>query len=162
MKKNILLIIAFAGITLTTQVARSQCEGDVWASKADMITPGIGVATCAVNGQLYAFGAGWGSNTPLNTTQKFNPATNSWSSRADMPTARAWATASAVNGKCYVIGGGSGFLQPGLTTVEEYDPSSNSWRTRAPVPVGRQAASSVAVDGKIYVMGGEFGQLWRR
>jgi N-acetylneuraminic acid mutarotase len=154
MKKNIFLIIAFAGMTLTTQVARSQCEGDVWASKADMLTRGVGVATCTVNGKLYAFGAGWGAGVSPNAVQEYDPATDTWSARADMPTERAWITASAVNGKCYVIGGGKPFVMDALRTVEEYDPSTDSWRTRAPLPEGRSAASSVAVDGKIYVMGG--------
>ena len=148
-----LLFVTFAALTLTTQVARSQCEGDAWAAKADMLTGGIGLATCTVNGKLYAFGAGWGIDNTLDTVQEYDPVTDSWTYRANMPTARAWATASAVNGKCYVMGGAAAF-QPVVTTVEEYDPATDSWRARAPLPEKRQAASSVAVDGKIYVMGG--------
>jgi N-acetylneuraminic acid mutarotase len=154
MKNNTLLFAIFAALTLTTQVARSQCEGDAWAAKTDMLTPGVGIASCTVNGKLYAFGAGWGAGVSPNAVQEYDPATDTWSSRADMPTARAWITASAVNDKCYVFGGGDGVSPTGLTTVEEYNPATNSWRSRAPLPEGRSAASSSVVDGRIYVMGG--------
>jgi N-acetylneuraminic acid mutarotase len=153
MKNNTLLFAIFAALTLTTQVARSQCEGDAWAAKASLLKGGIGIATCTVNGKLYAFGAGWGVDNTLNTVQEYDPVTDSWTYRTNMPTARAWATASAVNGKCYVMGGATVF-RTAVTTVEEYDPATDSWRDRTPLPEQRQAASSVAVDGKIYVMGG--------
>jgi len=154
MKNNTLLFAIFVALTFTTQVARSQCEGDAWAAKTDMLTRGIGVATCTVDGKLYAFGAGWGAGGSLKAVQEYDPATDTWSSRTDMPTARAWITASAVDGKCYVIGGGNGVSINGLTTVEEYNPATDSWRSTAPLPEGRSAPSSIVVDGKIYVMGG--------
>lgn len=133
---------------------------DRWSELADLPHPGVGVASCVINGKLYVVGGGVdlifaGDKIP-NHNDEYDPVTNTWRSRAEIPSPRNFATASAVNGKCYVIGGGTGktFSDPALTTVQAYDPQTNTWENRAPLPEGRHAAASAVVDSKIYVIGG--------
>jgi hypothetical protein len=133
-----------------------------WSGLADLPHPGVGVASCVINGKLYVVGGGadsWTSrdaNKIPDHTDEYDPVTNTWRSRAEIPSPRNFATASAVNGKCYVIGGGTGesWLDPALTTVQAYDPATNTWEDKAPLPEGRHGAASAVVNGKIYVRGG--------
>jgi len=132
-----------------------------WSRLADLPHPGVGTASCVINGKLYVLGGGVDSlfqqpgNIP-NHNDEYDPVTNTWRSRAEMPGPRNFAVASVVNGKCYVIGGGAGeaFSDPALTTVQAYDPATDTWENKAPLPEGRHGAASAVVDGKIYVIGG--------
>ncbi len=132
-------------------------RSDTYAVGAAMPIGGASRAACSVDGKLYVFGAGWETVAALNTTQEYDPASDSWRRRANMPTARAWATASAYRGECYVIGGSAGGESEAV--VEVYDPRADSWRERAPLPDGRFSASSVTVGNRIYVVGGSGGRL---
>jgi N-acetylneuraminic acid mutarotase len=136
----------------------SKAQQDSWAGKADMPSARLGLATCAVNGKIYAIGGYTRANAPgLRTVEEYDPATNSWRERAEMPTGRRHLTASTVNGKCYAIGGHTGPAAPGIVTVEEYDPTADSWRSRADMPTGRQGHAAAVVDGKVFVVGGGLG-----
>ena len=67
-----LILIGFLGMA-------SVClaSGDTWAQKADMPTARADLAACAVNGEIYVIGGGWGPF--LSTVEVYDPSTNTWS-----------------------------------------------------------------------------------
>lgn len=143
-----------AGATVETTF-RVSCSPMIWATKADMETARLGLATAAVDGQVYAIGGYQQANAPgLQTVEAYDPVTDTWTAKAPMPTGRRWLTAAAVNGKIYAIGGHVSAGEAGLATVEEYDPASNTWARKSPMPTSRYAISSSVLDGRIYVVGG--------
>ncbi len=142
-------------ISLLGPVSVGMAQQNSWTGKAPMPTARLGLATCAVNGKIYAIGGyAQASSRGLRTVEEYDPETDSWRGRADMPTGRRWLTASAVNGKCFAIGGHTGPGAPGLATVEEYDPETDSWSSRAGMPAARVAHAAAVVDGKIFIVGG--------
>lgn len=130
---------------------------DVFSAGQDMLLGSVARASCAVDNKLYVFGSGWETGASLDTTQEYDPETDSWRFRAPMPTARAWAASTDLDGKCYVIGGGVSFTSE--SAVEVYDPVSNFWEVLSSLPTTIYSASAAAVDGKIYVIGGSEGFL---
>jgi len=129
---------------------------NTWTRRADLPHPGVGVASCVIDGRLYVVGAGADSsgNGKPEHIDEYDPVTNTWRGRAVMPVARNFVTASAVGGKCYVIGGE---MYPGgeaTNLVQAYDPLTNTWQEKAPLPESRAGAGSAEVNGKIYVIGG--------
>ena len=130
-----------------------------WRDRAATFYGGVGAAACAMRGELYAMGLGWGSGA-IGKVEVYNPVANSWRALAPMQTPRNWVTASVVKNKCYVIGGGNASMAPAMATVEAYDPGTNSWQTRTSLPEGRQSAGSAVVKGKIYVIGGGDAVRW--
>lgn len=135
-----------------------------WTEIGPMPTSRFALATCAVDGRIYAIGGSDAAapQRPVATVEEYDTATGTWAARAPMPSPRSYLAASAVNGRIYAIGGGQWTgppYLPTLTTVEEYDPAADAWVERAPMPTARDgiAGSSSVVDGKIYVIGGTSG-----
>jgi N-acetylneuraminic acid mutarotase len=130
-------------------------EGETWVKKANMPTPRLGLATCVVNGKIYAVG-GYSEAGALGikTVEEYDPVTDSWTAKAPMPTARERMSCAAVDGKLYAIGGSRAFLSGPLKTVEEYDPATDAWTSKSDMPTARSDHAVAVVNGKIYVMGG--------
>ena len=127
-------------------------DGDTWVKKADMPTPRLGLATCVLNGKIYAVG-GYAAAGALgiSTVEEYDPATDSWTTKTPMPTARERLSCAPVNGKLYAIGGSRAFLSGPLKTVEEYDPASDTWTRKTDMPTARSDHAVAVVDGRIYV-----------
>ena len=136
---------------------------DTWMRKVDMPTQRTDIATCTVDGKVYAIGGyppvGYAA---LKTVEMYDPETGTWTrkadmsgtwtSMADMPLAAGMLNACVVRGKIYAIGG-----RPDLksrTYVQEYDPATNSWTRKADMPVGTSQMASVVLGNKIIVIGG--------
>src|SRR5512134_366494 len=82
--------------------AQEASMGETWTRKANLPTPRVSLATCVLDGKIYAIGgATTGNSAGLRTVEAYDPAVNSWTARAAMPTARGWFTCEAVNGKIY-------------------------------------------------------------
>jgi RNA polymerase sigma factor (sigma-70 family) len=131
-------------------LAPERDKGGTWTRKADMPTARRMVATCVVDGKIYAIA---GVKPASSEVEVYDPETNTWARRTDMPTARVLEKAlSVVNGKVYAIGG----FREGevFSTVEEYDPKTDTWTQKADMPTARGHASACAVNGKIYAIGG--------
>jgi N-acetylneuraminic acid mutarotase len=130
-------------------------QGDTWIKKANMPTPRLGLATCVVNGKIYAVGgyAAAGASG-IKTVEEYDPITDSWTAKAPMPTARERLSCAAVDGKFYAIGGSRAFLSGPLKTVEEYDPATDTWTGKSDMSTARSDHAVAVVNGKIYVMGG--------
>jgi N-acetylneuraminic acid mutarotase/TorA maturation chaperone TorD len=63
--------------------------------------------TPVVNGKIYVIG-GWDGYSTLNSTEEYDPTTNSWRKIASMPTARYALATAVVGNKIYAMGGDSG------------------------------------------------------
>lgn len=121
---------------------------DSWATKSPMRTARSFFEVAAVNGRIYAFG---GDGT--NTTEEYDPETNTWTTKASMPTARSGFAVAVFQNKIYVIGGevsGAGFT--GINEV--YDPITDTWETKSSMPTKRDNPVANTIDDKIYVIGG--------
>lgn len=140
----------------TFQPIIAQQSPDSWKQLADMPTARQSLATCTLNGIIYAVGGyPLSGQVGLPTVEAYDSIADSWVSKADMNVGRIWPCLAAVSGKLYVIGGGQGFVSGLTQVVEDYDPTTDKWSSRhAYLPTPRLAAAAVVVDGKIYVIGG--------
>jgi len=143
---------------------------DSWDTRAPMQGPRRWAAGGAVGGKLYVMGGVVGvvgsvvSSTILNTTEMYDPATNTWTSKALMPTPRFLHAAVVVGGKIWCVGGVTALIGgPSLgnvkivyvSAVEVYDPATDTWAVKAPMPVPRAGAGAASPgNGMIYVAGG--------
>ena len=125
---------------------------DTWTSKTPMPTRKSFLATCAVDGLIYAIGGG---APGIADVEVYEPATDTWTRKASMPTPRYGLDAVVVCGKIYAIGGWYFSLGgPIYSTVEVYDLVTDMWTRGVDIPVTTAGLSASAVDGRIYVMGG--------
>ncbi|MFH1716909.1 MAG: kelch repeat-containing protein [Planctomycetota bacterium] len=127
---------------------------DTWTRKADMPTRRWSLATCAMDGKIYAIGGAPSSCSPtgLNIVEQYDPITDTWTRKANIPTGLWGLCTNVVNGKIYTIGG-----RPGMTAVPntyEYDPSTDTWTRKADIPVATSQMGSVVLGDKIIVIGG--------
>jgi N-acetylneuraminic acid mutarotase len=129
---------------------------DTWTEKTSMRTLRRWLATCVLDGKIYAIGGVGPDYSVRSTVEVYDPATDTWTKAADMPTRRQALAAAAVNGKIYAIGGthGDGPSWIGLPTVEEYDPATDTWTRKADMPTGRSCLTTAVVNGKVYAIGG--------
>lgn len=126
----------------------------VWTQKTDMPTPRWNLATCVVNGKIYAMGGEPSENrqiewVPHSTVEEYDPVSDTWAQKADMPVQRVCFDISVVDGKIYAIGGDSSGSR-----VDMYDPSTDTWTQKADMPTPRWFLATCVVDGKIYAIGG--------
>jgi hypothetical protein len=95
----------------------------------------------------------WGVMTRevINTTEEYNPSSDTWVWKSPMPTARARFGTAVYQNKIYCIGGYNSEYAD-LAANEVYDPATDTWEARAPLPTPMIAPATNVVDGKIYVM----------
>jgi N-acetylneuraminic acid mutarotase len=115
-----------------------------------MPTSRAGLGVAAVNGRIYAIG-GW-NPCPINTTEEYNPATDTWSTKSAMPTARMFFGTAVYQDRIYVKGGKVG--QKATNVTEVYDPSTDKWTIGTPIPNAVYGYASAVVGSKIYVISG--------
>jgi len=126
-----------------------------WFTMAPMPTARRWAATATVDGKVYAIGGayfGRGNWVPLNTTEEYDPKTNTWRERAPMPTPRDIVEAGVIDGKIYVVGGIDDTLTLSVAN-EVYDPATDSWETKAPIPHRDWYSVAVAHD-RLYATNG--------
>ena len=162
------------GVNTTNRLARYDPALDTWTELAPM-PQGRNHTASGTDGQkFYVFGGrGPGSgdrNVTTNgfdTTQVYDPATNTWQSSltpgstlAPLPQARGgMGKAVYLGGEFYVIGGetltGADATANGVYhRVDAYDPAANTWRLDAPMPTARHGIFPVELSGRIGVAGG--------
>ena len=129
-----------------------QGEGE-WRKRMDMPTARLSLATCSLDGKVYAIGGLDRNWTGLKIVEEFDPQKNEWVKRSDMPTGRSALSASIINGKIYAIGGCPG-IWGALSAVEEYNPLTDRWIKKSDMPEARTNLCTCAVNGKIYAIGG--------
>ncbi|MEK2687856.1 Kelch repeat-containing protein [Bdellovibrio sp. GT3] len=95
------------------------------------------------------------TNTALDSTEIFDPATGLWSAGPALPTPRLFSQATVLNdGRVLVAGGLDGTFARTATTAI-YNPASNSWSAGPSIAVPRAGHSShLLPNGKVIIIGG--------
>ncbi len=161
-KLSTIVVAVFLFTMVIALPAVAQPQANTWTNAAPMPTNRWSFGTAVVNSKIYAIGGMADSgNGPimLNTTEEFDPATNTWTTKQSMPfpsgpASRFPFAVTACNGKVYAFGFAN-ISQPTMTT-KVYNPQTDSWITKTPMTINANAetrAIANAVDGKIYVMG---------
>jgi N-acetylneuraminic acid mutarotase len=149
-----LIVILFVSLFLSTlQFRIVGATENSWTIKKSMPTARGGLGVAVVNGKIYAIG-GSNDDTHLDTTEEYNPATDTWTSKSPMPTARSGFAVAVYQNKIYCIGGTTG--DSGFTgATEVYDPATDTWQTKLSMPTPRADLCASVADGKIYCIGGK-------
>ena len=103
---------------------------NVWTLGTPLPTPGLLAAASATTGvlaptRLYVIGGTTDGINALNTTNIYDPQTNSWTIGASMPSARGTLSVAVVNDTLYALGGTNNLLNPQSPTNavnEQYFP----------------------------------------
>jgi N-acetylneuraminic acid mutarotase len=158
-----LILICLTALS-TIAVNPAQGSANSWASKASMHAERGRLGVAAVNGKIYAIGgdAGGiigsigqykhgGTSLVVNTTEEYDPATDTWTFKTPMPTQRDHFGVAVYQNKIYCIGG---MTPNGETAVNEvYDPATDMWETKAAMPTPGLSSTANIVNGKIYMIG---------
>ena len=186
MKRSALSLLAIA-ILITTMVlaveptlATSPVDNpkeDYWVSKTPMNQTRAGVGVVAVDGKIYAIGGAstapfiYQTENLVNTTEEYNPTTDSWTIKPSMPTPRAYFGIAAIENKIYCIGGIVDVAKEEIgsfmhtfsvdsTVNEVYDTISETWETKSSMPTSESRFEANVVNGKIYAIGAYFTYIY--
>jgi N-acetylneuraminic acid mutarotase len=157
-----LILISLAAL-LTTAIHPVQASEDFWSTKAPMQEARGRLGVAAVNGKIYAIGGSAlfiGGPMPgayrhdigsgINTTEEYDPATDTWIYKTPIPTPRANFGIAVHGGKIYCIGGSPYYNETGANEV--YDPATDTWETKASIPTPTGFPTANIVGGKIYLI----------
>lgn len=142
-----------------SDAAKYNPDTNSWTTLSPM-PHGHNHAAGGTDGDRFWVFAGRGGG-PGETTQVYDPATDSWASShlpegtlAPIPLGRGGVgNAPYILGEFYVMGGEGG--TPLLhDRVDIYNPKTNTWRLGIPLPLPRHGIYPVANGGRIYVAGG--------
>jgi parallel beta-helix repeat protein len=161
---TVALILLLSVYLLTFSISGIIATEDSWATKAPMQVERSRLGVAVVNGKIYAIGGDdvylsgncltaygyYGKR--LNTTEEYDPLSDTWTFKASMPTPRCSFGVAVYQNKIYCIGGRT---SDGVTGVNEvYDPATDTWETKTPMPTPRMELQANVVDEKIYLIGG--------
>lgn len=128
-----------------------------WIKRASMHVARSHFAVASYKGKIYVFGGGGIGFTSLNSTEIYDPETDTWSKGKEMPTVRSGTVAAVLDNKIYVMGGGlklpDGRFQF-FRTVEIYDPEKDTWTNGPDMLMPHDYPVSVVYDNRLYVIGG--------
>jgi N-acetylneuraminic acid mutarotase len=136
---------------------------DTWYTKTPLPKPRSGFGIAVYQNKIFIFGgSGYISGSVpgfIETTDVYDPETDTWDTRASIPTPREDLCANVVDNKIYLIGGNVyvGATWPSLCNKNEvYDPETDTWDTKTPLPnyhgLTSAGLDSAVVDDKIYVI----------
>jgi N-acetylneuraminic acid mutarotase len=175
----VLVFLTASFVIVAKPISGASTTGDSWVSKAPMPSARANLGVAVVDGTIYAIGGDAGPDVAncdtgtsmtyevVNSTEAYDPSSNSWISKAPMPTARALFGTAFYQNKIYCIGGYNGgtiFIGPetwnwkteyyDVGANEVYDSATNTWATKASMPTPKYSAATDIVNGEIYVIGG--------
>ena len=166
MNKAASATIASSVLLFSLVVTMSTASGaeNSWVTKSSMHFPRTGAAAAAVNGIVYVIGGSQRYNTlkngfsymSINSTEAYNPATDTWVEKTPMPTPRDGLGVATFEGKIYCFGGRnvSKDYSISINVNEVYDTETDSWETKTPMPTARSGIKASEVGEKIYLIGG--------
>jgi len=126
-----------------------------WSATASMAVPRADFAAVAVDGRLWVLGGSTcGGGTRLNTTEVYDPASDSWRAGPALQAARSAFSAATVGQTIYLFGGATPD-QASTTTVQALDTTTGQWRDLAPLPTSLANPALAQLGGTIYLIGGE-------
>ncbi|KPK87256.1 MAG: hypothetical protein AMS27_02840 [Bacteroides sp. SM23_62_1] len=150
-------VFFFFSIAVFTSQAIS-AQGENWRVVTNMPTPRHDIASCVVNGKIYAIGGMSheynGQKTFFNLVTRFDPENSVWDTCQSMSGPRVGAYACPVNGKIYLFGGRNNFSSPNISNMFIYDTEADTWSTVTNMPWGTSYAAGCMYDNKIYLFGG--------
>ncbi len=166
MNRAALAATVISVLVFSLMAAMSPASGaeNSWATKASMHFSRTGAGAVAVNGIVYVIGGSQRYNTSetgfsymsINSTEAYDPATDTWVEKVSMPTSRDGLGVAVFKGKIYCLGGRnvSKDYSISINVNEVYDTKTDSWETKTPMPTARSGLQASEVDGKIYLIGG--------
>jgi len=123
-----------------------------WIRKSSWIYPRMASTVASTGSKIYAIGGyRYPLESPYNTIEEYNPATNTWTAKSADTYSYNYGMAASVNGNIYFIGGESSVI---TGSNKQYSPGENSWTAKASMPTPRRSAAAAVSNNKIYVMGG--------
>jgi hypothetical protein len=172
------MVLAAGGCNPRTDAATASAETfnagtQSWNMVAPMQTPRCShTATLLSNGKVLVVGGISNSGGQLDnakllqTTELFDPKTNTWERGPDMAFARAWHNATCIDAKCseVLIAGGAA-RKPGASNeayeykpAEIYNVATNQWFPARSMlsPRGDGTTMARLSDGRVIAMGGRF------
>jgi N-acetylneuraminic acid mutarotase len=165
MKRTLALPFISALIfSLTVSISPASDSDNSWVTKASMHFSRTGAGAAEVNGIVYVMGGSQKYSTSdtgfsyksINSTEAYDPATDTWVDKAPMPTPRDNLGAAVFQEKIYCFGGRnvSKDYSISINVNEVYDTETNSWETKTPMPTASSSLQANEVNGKIYLIGG--------
>jgi hypothetical protein len=147
--------LAVGGDTNQTS-ERYNATANGWSQSSKMTSQRIYSSSALIGGKVISAGGLVGNNL-VNSTEMFDPATNSWKAVGNMQTARArFSLTPLPNGD--LMAAGSQGTSGTSASCEVFHPETSSWQTSPPMNVSRGAHGSAVVSGgATYVMGGKSG-----
>ena len=105
---------------------------------------------------------GFNYNSPLNSTELYDPGTSTWSNTRDLISARGFLTATLLpNGKVLAAGGVENAGLPDCTdfvtfnSAELFDPATGMWNSAGSLNTSRFGPATLLPDGRVLVAGGD-------
>tara|TARA_B100001094_G_scaffold623_1_gene619 strand:+ start:5101 stop:9696 length:4596 start_codon:yes stop_codon:yes gene_type:complete len=129
-----------------------------WTEKANMSYERFAFPLVEYHGKLYAFGGlddayTWSSKPVLNTSEVYDPATDTWTNLPNMSFRMFGMAASVHNDEIVLIGGHDKNAKSKETWG--YVPESNEWRRHDDLSIGVFDLAAIDVDGLTVFAGGD-------
>ncbi len=130
----------------------------LWTELANMSEKRFAFPLVAYHGLLYAFGGlqgpyTWNSQPVINTSEVYDPSTNTWTQLPNMSFHRFGMAASVHNDEIVLIGGHS--QSASVKDTWGYVPSSNEWRKQDDLAIGVFDLAAIDADGVTVFAGGD-------
>ncbi len=130
----------------------------IWTELANMSEKRFAFPLVEYHGLLYAFGGmqgpyTWNSQPVINTSEVYDPSTNTWTQLPNMSFHRFGMAASVHNDEILLIGGHS--QSAAVKDTWGYLPSSNEWRKQDDLAIGIFDLAAIDVDGVTVFAGGD-------
>ena len=154
---------AYTKQVVTDTVECYDPETNQWTYRTPMSSKRLmHAAALGPDGNIYVFG---GARSPsealahdyLDTTEMYDPETDTWSEKNSMPAGKAFhAAVLGADNRIYILGGSeAGSASCPIPDVYIYDPARDSWSRGPSMNYPRSTLAAVATpEGKIYAIGG--------
>ena len=124
-----------------------------WEPLAPLQTARTGAAVVVLDGQLFALGGRGPAGQPLDSAERYDPATDTWVPIAPMRDEHADGAAAVYQGQIVMTGGREG---DGRVTddAETYDALGDDWDSFDHLETAREGHGAIVLDGDLYALGG--------
>jgi N-acetylneuraminic acid mutarotase len=125
-----------------------------WSATNPMITPRHDFQAILLSGKVYLIGGIDASGNQLQSTEIFNPISQTCAPGPFMPVALSNFAAAVIDKNLYIIGGMNSESSGPFEAMYMYSLTSNSWLTKAPLIKPRHSMCASILNGNIYLSGG--------
>ena len=128
-------------------------EGDSWSRLREPAREREHVASVVLSGEIWAIAGRWEGEV-FDTTEVFDPDTQTWRAGPSLGEARSGFGAAVVDGAIVVAGGEVFSPDQALASVEVLEPGDDQWAIIEPLPHGLHGNPLVAIETAVYLPGG--------